>query len=95
MPINPKLLAAMRAHKATKGKNPDPIANPVQNAEGDEADYPGEGDKGPVTDNGATNHREKAAHHLTQVQKRAKGALAVHAKLAAHHHNAYCKAMGH
>lgn len=34
----------------------------------------------PVMDDAA-----KALHHLAQVQKRAKGALAVHAKLALHH----------
>lgn len=104
MPINPKLLAAARAHKATKGKNPSPTANDVQNPTGSEADFPGEGkevgyeDASPepgAPENPALAHKAKAAKHLGKIKEKAKGALAVHAKLALHHHNAYCKAMGH
>lgn len=106
MPINPKLLAAARAHKATKGKNPSPTANDVQNATGSEADYPGEGtdvgyeDASPEPGAEMESHpgerdKVKALKHLEKAHKKAKGAAAVHSKMALHHFRKYCKACGH
>ncbi len=105
MVLNPKLLAAHRAKVKAKGPNPSPIHNPVGDAGGGvvpfagvpetlKEDAPAETEPVTMDEETPTEHPDltKALTHLAHVKKRAKGALAVHAKLALHHMNKYAKA---